>query len=198
MLKAQGKYKDAEPFLIEAVEINRKLVGDEHPDMAHYLNNLSGLYSRQGKLGKADSTIRLALAIYEKALGHFHPTVANTLHNVAVTVYKQSHYHQADSVFREALKIWEKTLPPDHWHNASTKSWIGQCSIDLKRYREAETFLLPAYNTLKVKGGDMESVAQIALDRLIKLYKAWNKSERAAEYSRLLPKTETDPEPSKK
>ena len=40
---AQGKYKEAEPLLKRALEINENALGPEHPDTATSLNNLAVL-----------------------------------------------------------------------------------------------------------------------------------------------------------
>ena len=44
---AQGKYDEAEPLYKESLAIRKKVLGDEHPDVAESLNNLAGLLSDQ-------------------------------------------------------------------------------------------------------------------------------------------------------
>ena len=43
----QGKYDEAEPLYREALAIDRKVSGNEHPDVATSLNNLAGLLKTQ-------------------------------------------------------------------------------------------------------------------------------------------------------
>ncbi len=41
LLKAQGKYEEAEPLYRRALQIRKKALGEEHPDVARSLNNLA-------------------------------------------------------------------------------------------------------------------------------------------------------------
>ena len=53
-LSAQGKLDEAEPLYKEALAIDKKVYGDEHPDVAHDLNNLAGLLSNQVRYRSAN------------------------------------------------------------------------------------------------------------------------------------------------
>ena len=93
----------------EALRIDKKVYGDEHPDVARDLNNLaqlleqqvgllvhtllngniSAIYSIQGKLEEAEAPMREALAIFKKVLGEEHPNVAVLLNNIAEVLRAQ-------------------------------------------------------------------------------------------------------------
>jgi hypothetical protein len=40
---------EAEPLLVEALAMRKRLLGEEHPAVATSLNNLAGLYESQGR-----------------------------------------------------------------------------------------------------------------------------------------------------
>lgn len=65
-------YAKAEPLYRQALEIRKKVLGENHPDTAGSLHNLAFLYESLGSYAKAGPLCREALQIYEK---HF----ANTL-----------------------------------------------------------------------------------------------------------------------
>ena len=52
---SQGRYEDAEPLCIQALQMSQKLLGQEHPDVATSLNNLALLYDHQGRYAEAES-----------------------------------------------------------------------------------------------------------------------------------------------
>ena len=52
-LDEQGRYSEAEPLYIQALEINRCLLAEEHPSIATNLNNLALLYCSQGRYSEA-------------------------------------------------------------------------------------------------------------------------------------------------
>ncbi|MGB5915758.1 MAG: tetratricopeptide repeat protein [Phormidesmis sp.] len=72
-LKAQGRYGEAEPLYVEALEIYKTALGDRHPDTATSLFNLAVLYHQTQRSKQAQDYIKQALAIYIPILGHDHP-----------------------------------------------------------------------------------------------------------------------------
>ena len=49
LYESQGRYTEAEPLYIKALDMRKKLLGAEHPDVASSLNNLAFLYNAQGR-----------------------------------------------------------------------------------------------------------------------------------------------------
>ncbi len=52
-LQAQGKLAEAEPYFREALEGNRRVLGDDHPNTLIIIKNLIALYDVRGKPEKA-------------------------------------------------------------------------------------------------------------------------------------------------
>ncbi|MFM8299162.1 MAG: tetratricopeptide repeat protein, partial [Microcystis aeruginosa] len=63
-----------EPLYLQALDLHKQLLGDNHPDVAISLNNLAQLYKYQGRYLEAEPLYLQALAIAEQALGENHPT----------------------------------------------------------------------------------------------------------------------------
>jgi tetratricopeptide (TPR) repeat protein len=70
---SQGRYKEAEHYFLEALELFKCLLGGEHPDVALILNNLAALYESQGRYKDAEHLYLQALEIAEHKLGADHP-----------------------------------------------------------------------------------------------------------------------------
>jgi tetratricopeptide (TPR) repeat protein len=79
-----GNYTAAEPLYKEALAINKKVLGENHPDYATSLNNLAMLYDAMGNYTAAEPLFKEALAIYKKVLGENHPDYAMSLNNLAM------------------------------------------------------------------------------------------------------------------
>jgi tetratricopeptide (TPR) repeat protein len=69
----QGRYEEAEPLYLQALELREKLFGNDHPDVATSYFNLGVLYHQQGQYQKAKSLYLSALQIYAQRLGQAHP-----------------------------------------------------------------------------------------------------------------------------
>ncbi|MEH2179958.1 tetratricopeptide repeat protein, partial [Nostoc sp.] len=68
---------------IQALALRRKLLGEEHPDVAVSLNNLAGLYNSQGRYSEAEPLYIQALDIFERRLGANHPNTMTVRENLA-------------------------------------------------------------------------------------------------------------------
>ena len=115
-LNAQGRYAEAEPFALKALELSREEFGPDHLQTGSFLNNLAVLYEAQGSYAEGEPLHKRALAIKEKALGPEHPNVAISLNDLAVSYRKWGRYDEAEPLYRRSLAIREKALGPEHPH----------------------------------------------------------------------------------
>jgi tetratricopeptide (TPR) repeat protein len=78
LYESQGRYKEAEPLYLEALDLRKRLLGDNHPSVALSLNNLAYLYQSQGRYTEAEPLYLQALSILEISLGKEHPKTKTT------------------------------------------------------------------------------------------------------------------------
>jgi tetratricopeptide (TPR) repeat protein len=53
--------------------MRKRLLGEDHPNVANSLNNLASLYKSQGRFSEAEPLYQQALAMSKKFLGEEHP-----------------------------------------------------------------------------------------------------------------------------
>jgi tetratricopeptide (TPR) repeat protein len=85
-LDEQGRYSEAEPYFLQALQIYQTQLGQAHPDTASSLNNLALLYQSQGRYSEAEPYYLQALQIRQTQLGQAHPDTATSLNNLARVV----------------------------------------------------------------------------------------------------------------
>ncbi|WP_375480267.1 tetratricopeptide repeat protein, partial [uncultured Nostoc sp.] len=110
----QGLYNKAAPWLEQCLEIIKKRLGEEHPNVASILNNLALLYNSQGRYSEAEPLYIQALALYRKLLGEEHPDVAQSLNNLAQLYNSQGRYSEAEPLNIQALTLYRKLLGEEH------------------------------------------------------------------------------------
>jgi serine/threonine-protein kinase len=190
-LKEYGK---AERLLRQELALLRSLSVEDYSQL-NTMGSLANLLREKGNYEEAGALYRQALAMRRKLLGNEHPSMGQNLHDLAVLLYLEGEYAKAEKTERQAIDILQKALEPGHWGIQRSRSYIGACLVKLKRYREAEEQLLPAYAGLKAGRGDRHAETQKAVSHLIELYEAWGKPEKADPY-RALP--HANPDKSKK
>jgi hypothetical protein len=86
-LQQRGAFGDAEPQILKALGIRRRVLGESHPAVGSSLHNLGGLMADQGRAEEAETLYVAALELREAVLGPGHPAFAATLNNLAA-LYK--------------------------------------------------------------------------------------------------------------
>ena len=83
---SQGKLDEAKPYMEEVLAIDKKVYGDEHPEIATDLNNLAQLLNAQGKPREALEIMKQVLETQKKVFGadqSHHPNVKDAEYAVA-------------------------------------------------------------------------------------------------------------------
>jgi eukaryotic-like serine/threonine-protein kinase len=180
-----GKRAEAKTLYREALAMRRRLYGGTGPRVAMSLSNLAFLLLAEDRAREAEPLLREALAIVEKSPGA-PPTLRGVLHrHLAVALVAQEKGREAEPPAREALDVF-RDAKKDRWRSADAESVLGSSLAAQGRFAEAEPLLLDGYSVLKAERGNGAAYAPAALQRIVQLYTAWGKPERAAVYRRLV------------
>ncbi|MBC7822487.1 MAG: tetratricopeptide repeat protein [Candidatus Parcubacteria bacterium] len=114
LYESQGRYPEAEPLYLQALEIRQRQLGNDHPSVATSLNNLASLYESQGRYPEAEPLYLQALEIRQRQLGDDHPDVATSLNNLAGLYESQGRYPEAEPLYLQALSIALEKLGETH------------------------------------------------------------------------------------
>jgi serine/threonine protein kinase/Tfp pilus assembly protein PilF len=177
---------EAELLLRQALELNRRILGPNHPEVSTNINNLGLLLRDRGDLDQAISLFREGIELDRKNLGEGHPYVSSRMNNLASALVRKGDYLPAENLFRQSLVIQRITFSEKSWQIATTKLLLGGCLQEIKRFPEAESLLLEAFPIIRDSFGLTHARTKSAIRRLISLYEAWGKSDRASEYKSLL------------
>jgi non-specific serine/threonine protein kinase/serine/threonine-protein kinase len=192
-----GQYGLAEPLLVQALEASRRVLGPEHDRTRLIRKNLIWLYLDQRQYAKAEPLVvevaNTLLALGDKE-GRSDSMLlfADRLGEVyaaqgGLNLLEQKKYAEAEPVLRTLLDYPFEDKP---WLKPQTQSLLGACLAGQKKYAEAEPLLLSGYEGLKAGEATIpmhqrKRVTE-ALERVARLYEAWDRPEPAAEWRRKL------------
>jgi tetratricopeptide (TPR) repeat protein len=130
VLDKQGKHKEAEVQIRQALGLNEKAVGNEHSDTLDSRSNLARNLWYQGRNAETEALLRELITANEKALGArvyllennvssrvdefeaLSPLEARTL--FANTLRDQGKYAEAEAQYKQVIEAEEKVLGPEH------------------------------------------------------------------------------------
>ena len=176
---SQGKYSEAEPFYLDALEMRKQLFTGDHPDVATSLNNLAFLYNNQGRYSEAEPLYLDALEMRRRLFTGDHPDVASSLNNLASFYYKQGKYSEAEPLYLDALEMRRRLFTGDHPDVASSLNNLASFYYKQGKYSEAEPLYLDALEMRRrLFTGDHPNVAS-SLNNLAGLYDSQGKYSEA-------------------
>ena len=184
------RYYEAEALFVKTIEISRRVLGADHQQTQLSMNYLAGMYQKQRRFEEAEQLRREVLAIRRKMQGNDHLSVASSLVSLGTLLSEKGNFREAESLLRESIMIQKKSLPAGDRRIAYGESILGGCLTSSQRYSEAEQLVVESYEIIKLKYGEKSKTTLEALERIINLYDAWGKPEKAAEYRALLKENE--------
>ncbi len=181
VLRRLGRHDEAEPHLREAFERRKRRLGSDHPDTLVSIAGWAQLLLDQGRPGQAEPVLRDGLDAARRGDGSDALT-ASLLIMLGISLNDQGRHRDAEPVLRECLELRRRTLAGDHWLIPNTESNLGAALAGQRRFEEAEPLLVDAYETLRDHARASPARRRQALERVVALYEAWGKPDRAAEW----------------
>ena len=102
-----GDYNKAIEYHEKALEIRINTLGESHPDIADYYNNLGVVYNDLGDYGKAIEYYEKALEIRINILGENDPDITFYYSNIGESYHGLGDYGKAIEYYEKALEIIE-------------------------------------------------------------------------------------------
>ena len=177
LYKSQGRYDKAEPLYIQALELTKRILGENHPDTATSLNNLAALYDGQGRYSEAELLYIQALEIRKSFLGENHPDTAISLNNLAALYDYQGSFEEAEALYIQALKISKKVLGENHPHYVLSLNNLALLYHFQGRYEEAEALYIQALKICEQVLGENHPNTKIIRKNLEILQRKRNKKK---------------------
>ncbi|HEX3846380.1 MAG TPA: tetratricopeptide repeat-containing protein kinase family protein [Steroidobacteraceae bacterium] len=99
-----------------ALQIDRRVLGDDHPRIAYRLQNLAIVEQNMGDLSGAEALYVEALRREERAYGDQHPETATTKGNYGLLLEREGRLAEAAPLLKSALDTSLKLYGPDNYN----------------------------------------------------------------------------------
>jgi serine/threonine protein kinase/lipopolysaccharide biosynthesis regulator YciM len=198
---AQEQYDLAEPLFREAVEGTRKKLGLAHPTTQSAVTGLVICYEKMGQPAKGEPLLRENADFWKQQAGADSLQYAGDLALLGLNLLRQQKFADADPLLRDCLVI-RGMKQPEEWTTFNTKSMLGGALLGEQKYAEAEPLLRQGYEGMKQQEAKIPAMGKArlteALERLVQLYDAWGKKDKADEWRKKLEETKAAAQPPAK
>jgi serine/threonine protein kinase len=141
------------------------------------------------QLNQAETWRRKWLAVVKERSGADSVLYATALASLGWNLLGQQKWTDAEAVLRDCLAI-RRQKQPDAWQTFHSQSLLGGALLGRKHYAEAEPLLLQGYAGMKERAAQIPATSKIylteALERLVQLYDALEKTDEAAQWRKEL------------
>jgi tetratricopeptide (TPR) repeat protein len=202
--RLNGRIFEAIPLFEEALKLQKAKLGPDHYWTLQSMWGLAWAYQSAGRLDEAISLFEEARELYKTKLGPDHPVTVSVrnMHDGALGRMKlqQKAYAEAEPLLRQYLSF-RKQMHPNDWSRFHSESLLGESLLGQKKYAEAEPNLIKGYEGMKQREAKIPAPLKHHLteagERVVRLYEAWGKPDKAAEWRHNLTAAKETPHPSK-
>jgi eukaryotic-like serine/threonine-protein kinase len=122
-----------------ALEIDRRVLGDDHPRVASRLNNLAIVAENMGDLKLAESLFLDAIRRNERAYGDRHPETGAARGNYGLLLQREGRLAEAEPLLRSALGVELSLYGPGNYNVAYARVSLAILLHDQGNLAAAET-----------------------------------------------------------
>jgi tetratricopeptide (TPR) repeat protein len=190
-----GRFPEAIALHQETLELMKEHLSPDHPQTLATIWALVRAYRGAGRPEEAVAPGEEALKLSQARYGPRAITTVNGMAHLGEVYMDLGRSDLAEPLFRRALAIVEKDFP-DEWGTFNGKSLTGAALLAQKKYAEAEPLLLEGFQGMKERAArivpsdrvvpNAHGELTVALERLVKLYDAWDKPNQAAKWRKEL------------
>ena len=184
----EQRFREAEAAYREAAQRRRAVLGADARDTLEADMAVASACMQQNRFDEAERLFRPALERQQRVLGDDDSLTLNTLNEMSVLYFRQGRYAEGmpfiERAWRLHLKLFGENAPRTLISQGNLADTLGK----LKRYDEAEQLFRTAITGQERVLGRQHPTTRRTVAKLVAMYEAWGKSEKAAEWRAKLPK----------
>ncbi|KAH7010347.1 hypothetical protein EDB80DRAFT_420649 [Ilyonectria destructans] len=133
-----GRWREKERVDVKVLELQREVLGEEHPDTISCMGNLGTTYHSQGRYNEAEEITVKALKLQQEVLGEEHPDTIRVMGCLAAIYHEQGRYDEAEEIKIKVLELQREALGEEHPNTIYTMGNLAATYYEQGRYNEAE------------------------------------------------------------
>jgi eukaryotic-like serine/threonine-protein kinase len=122
-----------------ALDVDRRVLGDDHPRVAIHLQNLAVVAQNIGDLAQAEALYRDVIRREERAYGDRHPETAITKGNYGLLLQREGRLAEAEPILRDVVSTTLSLYGPDHYKVGYARVSLAMLLHDQAKLSAAES-----------------------------------------------------------
>ncbi len=175
-----GRYEEAERHLRTALEVHRRLAGDDE-ETAAIITDLAWALQEHGDFDGSERTFRESLAIMRRLFGEDAPQAVVVLAFIADTKNLKREWPEAAALARDALALLTQSFGSEHEDTAYAQTTLARALTNMGQTNEAERLYRRALTTQRKLLGDDHLQVTFTLTGLADCLSVMGRADEATE-----------------
>jgi serine/threonine protein kinase/tetratricopeptide (TPR) repeat protein len=167
---ALGAYEQGESNQRRALELQRALLGEQHPETLRSKYDLAHTVKWRGSYREADSLFRETLEVQRRVLGDDHPETLDTRDGLAGLLERQSRYEEARAIYAENLEVRLRRLGEQDASTLLNMNSLAWVHWRMGHYSKAESLASRALDLSRQNFGEEHPYTAECRDTLANVY----------------------------
>ena len=134
-----GLFAEAQRQMERALNLRRRVLGQEHPDTVSSMHALGGLYLRAGKYGPSEALLNETLEVRRRLRGDRHPDTLAVMGELATLAgMVQGDYARTAAMFTKVLDVQRSALGEEHPDTLAVMNQLATQYVNQGKYAKAE------------------------------------------------------------
>lgn len=134
----RNDYERAATLYRAALDIDRRALGNDHPQVGMHVQNLAFILQSQGRLSEAAPLFTESLQILSKVLGETHPTTLDATANYGRFLHRRGDLQQAEQVLARVVDLDRKARGEQHPFVGHDLVNLGMLRVDAGNPSQAQ------------------------------------------------------------
>ena len=135
---AEGRYPEAEKLYRECFDVQRRVLGPDHPDTLWSMTYQANSMEAQGNYSDAEKLQRATIDIKRQVLGPEHLGTLDSISSLARTLTKAGRYDEAEKLQRQTLDVERRVFGQEYPATVTSLQWEGIDLSHLGKFTEAQ------------------------------------------------------------
>jgi eukaryotic-like serine/threonine-protein kinase len=174
-----GVYPEAQRHIERAIQLRRRVLGEENPDTLLSRRDLAALYASQGKFAQSATLYSQVLELQRRVLGNENRDTVETLFELAVAYDLAGQNAQAEPLFTQVLEMQSRALGKENIDTLETADHLAALYMKRNEYGKAEPLMTQTLEAQRRVLGEDHPDTLLSMQSLATLYLNENKYAQA-------------------
>lgn len=121
----RGRWREKAFVDQRALELRRKVLGEQHPHTLDSIASLAAAYHYQGQHEKAKACYKEAIELRRQTLGERHPDTLRAMSLLGNVYQSHGQYKEAEALYKKTLALQREVLGEKHLHTLQSLASIS-------------------------------------------------------------------------